>query len=126
MIVKIAGIGIIAAFCASMLSEMGCKNKKLFAALSVIIMLLGLVGELAAIFGELYLFGEQSGISELTECALKIVGIGYVFGIGSEVASELGEKGIADMLTLLCRIEMLIIVFPYIRELILLGVKLVK
>ena len=126
MIAKLAAVGLIAAFTGMLLSEMGCKAKRAVTALTVVIILLGLLGELGGIFGELISFADEGGVGEAARCALKTVGLGYVFGISADISDELGEKSISGMLTLLGRIEIFVVVLPFIKEMIEMGLRLIK
>ena len=57
---------------------------------------------------------------------MKILFVGYVFGISSEICRELGEGGISTVMTSLGKIEIILIVLPYIRDIVYLGVGLIK
>ncbi len=118
------GIAVIAALTGVILTEMGCKSKRAFITLSLVVMLLGLCGELAVIFSQITSFGELSGVGEVAECALKVVGLGYVFGISCEICEELGERSISSILSLFGRIEMLAVTIPYIKEIVEMGTRL--
>ncbi len=126
MIPKIIAVGLIAAFLGAILAEMGCRTKKIFITLSVIIMMLALVSELGVIFGEILSVSEDAGATEVVKCALKIVGLGYVFGISAEVCEELGEKSISTLLVLFGRIEMLLVTLPYVKEMVEMGTRLIQ
>ena len=126
MIPKAVAIGLIVAFVGAMLGEMGCRSKKVFIAVCAVIMLLGFSVELSEIVGEILSLGGTSVESETVKCALKIVGTGYIFGIGSEITEELGEKRISEVMTLFCRLEMLVITLPFLREIVEMGGRLIE
>ncbi len=126
MTAKIIALSLIAAFLGAILSEMGCKSKKAVVAVFCIVIFLGIVGEVSGLFSELLSLGEQSEIASLAKCALKIIGLGYVFGISADICEELSENRIASLLTLFSRIEMLLVTLPYIREMIQMGIRLIK
>ena len=126
MIPKICALGVLLAVVAFLLSEMGFKGKRVFALLSAVIVLTGLISELGGIFtGIEDIFGEESATG-LARSALKIVGIGYVFGISCEVAEELEQTGIAKTLALFGRVEIVGLTLPYVKEMIELGISLIK
>ncbi|MBQ8381125.1 MAG: stage III sporulation AC/AD family protein [Clostridia bacterium] len=58
-----------------------------------------------------------NGVSEYVRSAVKIVGIGYLGGICSDVCRELGEGGIAKCVTLVSRLELIAITLPILSEL---------
>ena len=60
------------------------------------------------------------------ECALKIVGAGYLFGICSDIAAELGEPLVSKGLLTVGRVEILLIAMPYFVGAVQLGAELVK
>lgn len=61
-------------------------------------------------------FCNTAGIGEVARSALKIVFVGYVFGFCADTASELGEGGVANALTLAGRVEVAVIAMPYLSE----------
>ncbi len=126
MIPRIIAVALISALVGVILSEMGCRSKRIFIAISVVVMLLGLSSELAELFSSLSFFAEGAGVGEVARCALKIVGLGYVFGISADIAEELSEKSIASLLTLFGRIEMLAVALPYIKKIAEMGAELIK
>ena len=70
------------------------------------------------LFSALSLF---DGLREITksryvDSALRIIGIGYLGGIGADVCRELGEGGAAKCITLASRLELIAVALPYISE----------
>ena len=126
MIPKIVGVGVIAALVGSLLSEMGCKAKKIFIVLSAVILLLGLCTEVFSILSELLSLGNDTGVGEATRAALKIVGIGYVYGISSEICEELGETRIAGILGLSARVETFLVTLPFLKRIVEMGLGFIK
>ena len=126
MIPRAAALGILLAVVGFLLSEMGFKGKRAFALFSLVVLCFSVVGELGEIFSAVSSVSEEVGISGVLRGALKVVGLGYVFGISSDVSEELGEKGIAKGLTLVGRVEIFGISLPYIKDIIELGIGLIK
>ena len=54
--------------------------------------------------------------SKYVDSAIRIIGIGYLGGIGADVCRELGEGGAARCITLASRLELIAIALPYISE----------
>ena len=52
---------------------------------------------------------------------IKIMGVGYVFGIGADICRELGEGGVANALLGVGRVEILLICMPAFSEIFELG-----
>ena len=126
IILKVCAAGVTLAVLAFLLSELGFGGKKIFTVLSIVAILSFLTEGLSSIVGEVGAIAELGGASEAARCAMKILFLGYVFGISSEVCSELGEGGIARVMTLVGKTEIILIVLPYIRDIIDLGVSLIK
>ena len=59
-----------------------------------------------------------SDVTDYVRGAMKIAGVGYLSGICSDICSELGEAGLAKILTLAGRLEIFAITAPYISEII--------
>ncbi len=126
MIIKLCMMAVLMAVVGTVLSGLGCKYKGVFSVLCAVILLSGLGEGLSRLFSGVLGLSEAAGISDVAACALKIVGVGYVFGISSEVATELGEGGVARTLLLLSKCEMLLIVLPYLNEILSFGMELIK
>ena len=69
---------------------------------------------------------EKVGISEATECALKAVGLGHIFGFTSDFCASLGEGGLAKAVTVVGRVEIFLVAYPYFEKIIALGIKLLE
>ena len=126
MIPKMCALGLLFAFIGIMLSEVGYKSKKLFSVLAAVAVLSLLGGEISSALSSILSLGEITGVSEIATTALKIVGLGYVFGVSSDIIKELSEPMIASFVTVGGRIEILIVVLPYFVEIVDLGIELIK
>lgn len=65
------------------------------------------------------LFGELSDTAEVGKYvsgALKIVGISYLSGLSRDVCIEIGESGIAKAVSVVTKLELLLLTVPYIKE----------
>ena len=110
-------------FLGFILRELGFKGSKL-------LLLLGTVSVIgASVIGVGELVSLMPDISEEADeyvvTILKIVGVGYVFGICSELCTELGEAGVGRALSLAGRVEILLLVMPYFVKTISLGMELI-
>ncbi len=126
MIPKLCALGLLLAFVGIMLSELGYKSKRLFSVLAAVAVFSVLGGEISSALSSLLSIGEITGVSEIAVSALKIVGLGYVFGISADIIKELSEPMIASAVTVGGRLEILIVVLPYFIEIIELGIELIK
>ena len=125
MTAKLCAIGLLCAAVGFMLSELGFRSRRAVSVLGIII-LLGLVGgnigQLFSTVGGLAMDAQAESVS----VALKIIGVGYIFGIGSDLCEELGEVGVAKALMLAGRIEIIVIILPYFEKVISLGVGMIN
>lgn len=70
--------------------------------------------------------GELRGMKSAVECILKVLGVGYLGGICSDICRELGEVGLSSVVQTLARIETLVIVSPMFYEVLRLGLELAQ
>ena len=124
MIFKLCAMGILAAAVGALFADMGFRARRSFLAAAVVLLLLGTVEGIGKIVEAL--FGGAAAASELAECAVKIVGTGYVFGISSDRCRELDAGGVATALALAGRIEIIVVVLPYFMKIVSLGTELLK
>ena len=110
--IKSVGVVLIIAILTTVLSELGFRGTRLISALGV----------LATVVITLYLFDdvidalggiiELGGIEDIANTAIKIIGIGYVYGVASDICLDLGERGIALTVLGAGRVEILLLALP--------------
>ena len=116
MIPRIAAIALLLSVLGYLLSELGWRGKRVFSALGCVSLLLLLSDGLGSIASEMNEICEIGGVSDTARTALKVVFSGYVFGFCSDTASELGENGISSAVNIAGRVEVLLIVLPYLSD----------
>lgn len=126
MIPRVCALALIAVILLSLLGELGFKSKRLFATLCTVILLSALIQPLSDLLSRLGLLSESAGISEAAACALKAVGLGYIFGFTSDVCLSLGESGIASAVQLIGRVQIFLVAWPFFEKIIDLGSELLK
>ena len=126
MMLRVCAIALLTVISGAVLSELGFKSKKLVSILAILIMLAMVGDEIAALMGKLISFSEMTRIGEAAKCALKVVGIGYLFGITSDICRELGECGVASAVGLVGRVETFLVVLPYFEKTLQMGAGLLK
>lgn len=124
MILKILGSALLLLSSAYLLRALGFRGAPIFAAISAIVLISESKESLGYIFGRVKELSELSNISEPTSAALKILGIGYLFGICADVCRELSEPGIAKAVEIVGRVEIFAVVIPYFERIIRVGVEL--
>jgi stage III sporulation protein AD len=126
MIFKACAVALVAAVCAVVLGELGWRGRGAFGVVSAVIVLSFATDGLSEIGTALGSFSFVGELGELAEASMKIIGIGYVFGIGSDVCRELGEGAVASALNLVGRIEILLVTAPFFKEISELGLRLLE
>ena len=124
MILKVLGTALLLLLSAYLLRALGFRGAPVFAAISAILLITESGESLGYIFGRLRELSELANISEPTAAALKILGVGYLFGICADVCRELSEPGIAKAVEMVGRVEIFVVVIPYFERIIRAGVEL--
>ena len=127
MIVKAVGVALILTLMAVLLRSFGFKGAGVFAAFSLTVLLSFFVGEWAALSE---LFGYAATLdgegAEYVGAIVKIIGVGYIFGISADICRELGEGGISSGVVLVGRAEMVAIALPYFKRILDIGTELLQ
>jgi stage III sporulation protein AD len=121
---KIIAYVFITLFLGVVLKELGFKGARLLTLLAVVSVLGGVavyVGDLVGMLGD---FGEVG--EEYTLAILKIVGVGYVFGICSDICTELGEGVLGNAVCMFGRVEIMIISVPFLKTILEKGIELIQ
>ena len=109
-----------------LLSEMGGRVKRVFSVFASVVLVSAILPELGLILGDAAALGESLGVGDIAKLSLKIVGVGYVFSFVSDSARELSEPRVADAVLSAGRIEILVLIYPSIKEILEMGVKLLS
>ena len=126
MIIKIFGLAFLFAASSFILKAFGWRGAPLVAIGSVIMLIFLFFERFSTVIEIFEVIKEVNGAGESVECILKILGVGYVSGISSDICKELGEASIASAVSLIARIECIAIVSPMIIEILTLGLELVE
>ena len=121
--IKAVAYVLIALFLGAVLRELGFKGAKLVTlvgTVSTVGVAAIYVSRLVSAIGEL---GPGSG--EYAVAMLKIVGLGYVFGICADICTELGEGTLAGSVCLIGRLEILTVSLPFIKTIVEKGIEMI-
>lgn len=124
MIPRICAVALLCVILCATLEALGFKSKGLFATLCALMILSALGDSLSSLFGSALAIAERTGITDAASCALRAVGLGYVFGFTADVCSSLGEGVIAKAVTAVGRVQIFLVAYPYFEKIIALGVEL--
>lgn len=124
-LVKTLGIVFLLLFLALILRELGFKGARFITLIGTIGILAVSVSSMDGIFK---LMGDISagGYGEYVAAVMKIIGIGYVSGICSDVCIEFGELTLSNSVLLLGKVEMLAISAPCAISILERGVNLIQ
>lgn len=119
---RIAACALIALFLGILLKELGFHGSTFVTLLGTV----SLVGVSVVSLGEIFSLLPDVGPDgrEYAEAMLKIVGAGYVFGICSDVCSQLGQTSLSSAVILCGRVEIVALSVPFVKMIIEEGIKL--
>ena len=123
---RLIASALLAALMGALLSEYGWRGKKAFSALCALLLICAVIPEAAKMMGAVGKIVDATEVGEVGAAAVKVIGTGYVFGITSDICTELGEGGVARACGVVCRIEIFLIVLPYFLEILDAAVGLLK
>lgn len=126
MILRLIGAALILTVSAFLLKNFGWRGAPIFTAIALVLFITEAEGELEYIFSSIRKIGIESGIENALSAAIKVLGIGYLFGICADICRELSEAGIAKAVEVVGRVEIIAVVVPYFEEIIKVGIGLVK
>ena len=120
---RVLAYAMITLFLGVVLKELGFKGTRLVILLGTV----SLLGAFVLYIGELFdmLPSLDDNGREYAVAMLKMVGVGYAFGICSDVCRELGENTLGNTVALLGRAEILLISLPFVKRIIERGIELI-
>ncbi len=116
----IGGI-LILGFSVVLLKNFGWSGAPVLGCLGGVLVLGGAFDSAGGIFTLLSEYAGKSGAGEVFSAAVKLLGVGYLFGISSDILSELGERFIAKCTEIAGRVELMLILLPFAEEILKLG-----
>ena len=123
MTLKLCFLGLVCAFTLVLLKNLGWRGAPVFSA----VLFAALLSDIPLFLKDaVKIFGDWDVGAESVAAIFKIIGIGYLFGVSSEICRELGEGGIATALSLVGRFEIIAVALPFISEIFSLAVSLVS
>ena len=125
MILKIFGLAILLSMTAFLLRSFGWRGAPVFASVALVILLTEASGLLRAVLHSVRDIGAVAGLAEPVRAALKVLGLGYLYGICADVCRDLSEAGIAKAVEAVGRVEIVAVIMPYFEEIIKVGVELI-
>lgn len=124
MTADIIGAALLVSACGFLLRGLGWRAAPIVMALAALAILRVAWEPLLYVVGSVKEVGEWAGVSEPLSAAVKILGIGYLFGMCADVCRELGEGGAAKAVETVGRVEIIAVVIPYFKEIVSVGAEL--
>ena len=125
MIFDVAAGGVIICVCTLLLKQLGAKWMPVLVALAFCLLVSISFSELFSVISEIKDMQILSSAEKCVKAAIKIVGVGYLFGISADICRTLGEEMVAKGVEIGGRVEIMLIIFPFFKEIIQIGVELV-
>lgn len=114
------GAVVFIASCAYILKSLGSRTAVIFSALCTVLVLLEAVSGASGIFSSLASLMDGEYTDSIAVC-LKVIGVGYIFGSAAEVCRLLSEEGVAKGVETVGRVEIILLVLPFVKEIIGMG-----
>ena len=124
MIFKACAFALVAVFCTVIIRELGWRGAGIMGAVCAVILFSLAVEGVSEAAKEIKSLSAVAELSKFAKCVLKIVGIGYVYGISSDICKDMGEGAVASALGTVGRIEILLAVLPFFKEILDFGLRL--
>lgn len=110
------GVLMLAAVSVLILKSFGFRGAPLVAAVGIAAALSLYGSSFSEIFGTFSYLGGIADISGYLTSLVKVVGISYLAGISMDICREIGEGGVAKCISLITKLELILIALPYIEE----------
>ena len=125
MVAEVCALALMGALSFFLLSELKWRGAPVLAILCFIGIISVVNPYLSQVEGAISFFASVSDLGDTVAAVLKIVGVGYLAGITSDVCSELGAVRIGNAVTLVGRVEIIAIAAPFFVAIIDMGAELI-
>ena len=112
---------IVAAISAFLLRELVWKGVPVFISVAFISLISLAAPYLSQLGGFIKATAGECGVGDAAGAILKVLGIGYLTGITTDVCRELGSGMLASAVTLVGRIEIICVALPFFDEIVRIG-----
>lgn len=126
MIIKVCAAGIALGIGALLMRELGFRGAPVFAVTCIVVLLTVVADGAGELRESIGIISAMTRSEAEVSAVVKIVGVGYLVGISSDICTELGERGIAKAVAVAGRVEILAIALPFFRRLLEYGAELLS
>ncbi len=120
---SVAALLVVAAL-ALILKNFGFKGTPVLVAVAAVFTISVFEGSLFALRDVYSEISSYEEIGEYSSAAMKVVGIGYLCGISSDICKEIGEAGVAKCIALISKLELIAIAAPFLSDVLAVCVEL--
>ena len=120
------GAALLLAAVSFILKSLGWRGAPVLIAVASVCLISTVGEELTSVFGTISGLTEPLGAQSAVTAAIKIIGLGYLFGISADVCRELEAPGLAKAVDVVGRVEIIAVVLPYFKEIIETGIGLME
>lgn len=123
---KVVAIALVGALVGVLLRECGFRGSAILSAVTAVAALSLAVSAVSEVLSYATELSVSAGVAEAGEVALKLFGIGYLFGFASDACEALGERVLSSVVSLCGRIESALLVIPYFKKILSLAISLLE
>ena len=121
MNISFFGLAILAALVAFLLRSFGWKGAPVFICVAFVGLLGFVIPYLEGVAELLHSSASLSAVEGAVGALVKVVGIGYITGITSDVCRELDSSLLSSAVVLVGRVEIIAVVLPFFEDIMSLG-----
>ncbi len=126
MIIKVCAIALTAGILGLILKELGFSGARLISVCTLCAVMLFAISRLGEVHTELVGIEKLGGVGGVVKDIMKIIGVGYLFGICSDICLDLGEVMLSKGLLTAGRIEIIILTIPTLKEILKMALNILK
>ena len=126
MIIKVCAIALTAGILGLILKELGFSGARLISVCTLCAVMLFAISRLGEVHTELVGIEKLGGVGGVVKDIMKIIGVGYLFGICSDICLDLGEVMLSKVLLTAGRIEIIILTIPTLKEILKMALNILK
>ena len=110
------GAVILMLVCVYVLKSIGFRGASVVCAVFFVLIIGAEIKELSSSISPLLNMLSDGVASEAVMCALKVIGVGYIFGVVSDVCRSLSENEMAKSIEVVGRVEMFVLILPFVQN----------
>ena len=123
---ELVGAALLFAAVAFLLKNLGWRGAPVLVAVCSVYLISSVAEELGSVFRTVSVLTDTLGAGEAVSAAIKVIGLGYLFGICADICRELEAAGIAKAVEVVGRVEIIAVVLPYFKEIIETGIGFIE